>query len=95
MNGFCGWFHSARWFGCCAVIVADQLRDYLEHGNVTNAVNFPAVSMARESAWRVAIANAIRLAARGVEHQVVTRLEEQLPPGVLASARSTTPMAEK
>jgi D-3-phosphoglycerate dehydrogenase len=42
----------------CAVMVADQLRDYLEHGNVVNAVNFPAVSMARESAYRVAIANA-------------------------------------
>ena len=33
-------------------------RDYLEHGNVTNAVNFPQVTMARESKWRVAIANA-------------------------------------
>ena len=42
----------------CAVMVVDQLRDYLEHGNVSNAVNFPQVSMARESAYRVAIANA-------------------------------------
>ncbi|HUG21015.1 phosphoglycerate dehydrogenase [Piscinibacter sp.] len=42
----------------CAVMVVDQLRDYLEHGNVANAVNFPAVGMARESAYRVAIANA-------------------------------------
>jgi D-3-phosphoglycerate dehydrogenase / 2-oxoglutarate reductase len=42
----------------CAIMVVDQLRDFLEHGNVVNAVNFPAVSMARESAWRVAIANA-------------------------------------
>jgi D-3-phosphoglycerate dehydrogenase len=42
----------------CAVMVVDQLRDYLEHGNVTNAVNFPQVTMARESAYRVAIANA-------------------------------------
>ena len=42
----------------CAVMVAQQLRDYLEHGNVTHAVNFPAVSMARESKYRVAIANA-------------------------------------
>ena len=42
----------------CAIMVVDQLRDYLEHGNVVNAVNFPAVSMARESAYRVAIANA-------------------------------------
>jgi D-3-phosphoglycerate dehydrogenase / 2-oxoglutarate reductase len=42
----------------CAVMVVDQLRDYLEHGNVTNAVNFPDVSMPRESDYRVAIANA-------------------------------------
>jgi D-3-phosphoglycerate dehydrogenase len=41
-----------------AVMVVDQLRDYLEHGNVVNAVNFPNVSMARESAYRLAIANA-------------------------------------
>ena len=42
----------------CAVMVADQLRDFLEHGNVANAVNFPQVSMGRESRFRVAIANA-------------------------------------
>jgi D-3-phosphoglycerate dehydrogenase / 2-oxoglutarate reductase len=42
----------------CAVMVADQLRDFLEHGNVANAVNFPQVSMGRESRWRLAIANA-------------------------------------
>jgi len=39
-------------------MVVDQLRDYLENGNVVNAVNFPQVSMARESAFRVGIANA-------------------------------------
>ena len=42
----------------CAVMVAMQLRDYLEHGNIANAVNFPAVNMARESKYRVAISNA-------------------------------------
>jgi D-3-phosphoglycerate dehydrogenase len=42
----------------CAIMVADQLRDYLEHGNIVNAVNFPSVSMARESRFRIAIANA-------------------------------------
>jgi D-3-phosphoglycerate dehydrogenase len=42
----------------CAILVADQLRDYLEHGNIVNAVNFPSVSMARESRFRIAIANA-------------------------------------
>lgn len=42
----------------CAIMVVDQLRDYLENGNVANAVNFPPLAMARESTWRVAIANA-------------------------------------
>jgi D-3-phosphoglycerate dehydrogenase / 2-oxoglutarate reductase len=42
----------------CAVMVADQLREYLEHGNIANAVNFPNVSMERESRFRLAIANA-------------------------------------
>ena len=42
----------------CAIMVADQLREYLEHGNVTNTVNFPNVAMPRESRFRVAIANA-------------------------------------
>ncbi|MBI4191207.1 MAG: phosphoglycerate dehydrogenase [Betaproteobacteria bacterium] len=41
-----------------AIMVADQLRDYLEHGNIQNAVNFPDVAMARESPFRVGIANA-------------------------------------
>src|SRR6266496_4057951 len=38
-----------------------------------------------------AIANAIRLAGRGVEHGVVGRLAQRLPERVLASARSETP----
>ena len=42
----------------CAIMVVDQLRDYMEHGNVVNTVNFPAVAMARESNYRVAISNA-------------------------------------
>ena len=42
----------------CAVMVVDQLRDYLEHGNVVNTVNFPNVTMPRESIFRLAIANA-------------------------------------
>ena len=42
----------------CAVMVAEQLRDYLENGNIVHAVNFPDVSMVRESRFRLAIANA-------------------------------------
>jgi D-3-phosphoglycerate dehydrogenase len=41
-----------------AVMVVDQLRDYLEHGNLQNAVNFPDASMLREAPYRLAIANA-------------------------------------
>ena len=42
----------------CAVMVVDQVREYLEHGTIANAVNFPSVEMPRESPYRVAIANA-------------------------------------
>jgi D-3-phosphoglycerate dehydrogenase / 2-oxoglutarate reductase len=42
----------------CAVMVAEQLRDFLEEGAIRNAVNFPSVEMARESPHRIAIANA-------------------------------------
>jgi D-3-phosphoglycerate dehydrogenase / 2-oxoglutarate reductase len=41
-----------------AVMVVDELRDYLEHGNLQNAVNFPDAAMAREAPYRLAIANA-------------------------------------
>ncbi len=42
----------------CAVMVAEQVVDFLENGNIRNSVNFPTVGMARESAYRIAIANA-------------------------------------
>lgn len=41
----------------CAIMVADQLRDYLENGNVTNAVNFPSVRLSRAGAQRLTVAN--------------------------------------
>jgi D-3-phosphoglycerate dehydrogenase len=40
------------------VMVAEQLADFLENGNILNSVNFPNVAMARESNFRIAIANA-------------------------------------
>jgi len=42
----------------CAIMVVDQVREYLEHGTIANAVNFPNVDMPREVPYRVAIANA-------------------------------------
>lgn len=55
----------------CAVMVADQLRDYLLEGTIRNAVNFPDVSLARESPWRVAIANAnVPNMVGGISHEM-------------------------
>jgi D-3-phosphoglycerate dehydrogenase len=42
----------------CAVMVAEQVRDFLENGNIRNSVNFPEVVMPRESNYRLAVANA-------------------------------------
>ena len=42
----------------CAVMVVDQVRDCLEHGNLRNAVTVPDCVMPRESPYRLAIANA-------------------------------------
>jgi D-3-phosphoglycerate dehydrogenase len=41
-----------------AVMVVDEVRDYLENGNLQNAVNFPDAAMPREAPYRLAIANA-------------------------------------
>ncbi len=41
-----------------AIMVADQVRDFLENGNVRNAVNFPEVVVPRRTAHRLICANA-------------------------------------
>jgi len=41
----------------CAVMVAGQVREYLENGNVRNSVNFPELVMPRGEGFRVAIVN--------------------------------------
>ncbi|MGB5235089.1 MAG: phosphoglycerate dehydrogenase [Candidatus Macondimonas sp.] len=42
----------------CAVMVVQQVRDYLENGNIRNAVNFPEVMLPHAEGYRVCIANA-------------------------------------
>ena len=39
----------------CAVMAADQLRDYLENGNITNSVNYPDVKVPRVGDVRVCV----------------------------------------
>ena len=42
----------------CAIMVADQVRDYLENGTIHHSVNFPEVTMPRNGGPRLAIVNA-------------------------------------
>ena len=41
----------------CAVMAANQLRAFLEHGNIRNSVNFPAIELDRTTDYRITIAN--------------------------------------
>ena len=41
----------------CAIMVAEQVRDYLENGNVRNSVNFPETKMERNGGYRVTVVN--------------------------------------
>jgi D-3-phosphoglycerate dehydrogenase len=42
----------------CAIMVAEQVKDFLQNGNIRNSVNYPDVVMARETAHRLVVANA-------------------------------------
>jgi D-3-phosphoglycerate dehydrogenase len=42
----------------CAIMVAENLKDYLENGNVRYSVNFPECRLPRMDAYRITIANA-------------------------------------
>jgi len=55
----------------CAVMVAEQVRDYLLDGTIRNSVNFPDVILPRESRFRVAIANAnVPNMVGGISHEM-------------------------
>ena len=41
----------------CAVMVVEQVREYLENGNIKNSVNFPEMLMPRNGGFRLAIVN--------------------------------------
>jgi D-3-phosphoglycerate dehydrogenase / 2-oxoglutarate reductase len=42
----------------CAIMVAENVKDYLENGNIRHAVNFPPARLPRLDAWRITVANA-------------------------------------
>ncbi len=39
----------------CAVMAADQIKDFLENGNITNSVNFPACDMGKAVGTRITV----------------------------------------
>jgi len=41
----------------CAIMVADQVSDFLENGNIRNSVNFPEVVMPPSEGFRIGIVN--------------------------------------
>lgn len=41
----------------CAVMAVDEIKDYLENGNIRNSVNFPSISMPRDAQTRICIAH--------------------------------------
>ncbi len=58
----------------CAMLVADTLRDFLEHGNIRHSVNFPEAALPRIPATgRIAIANSN---VPNMVGQISTRLAE-------------------
>ncbi len=42
----------------CAIMVAENVKDYLENGNIRFSVNFPEARLPRLNAWRITLANA-------------------------------------
>ena len=41
----------------CAIMAADQIKDFLENGNIKNSVNFPSLYLERTAGCRLAVTN--------------------------------------
>ncbi len=63
----------------CAMMAAREVKDYLDNGNITNSVNYPAVSLA----W--AGQNRVSVLTKGADAAAITAAV----PGVKASASAT------
>ncbi len=57
----------------CSIMAAEQLKDFLENGNITNSVNFPELIEPRKSKFRITLSN-INIA--GMIGQITTILAE-------------------
>ena len=68
----------------CAVMAARQLVDYIENGNITNSVNYPAVSAPREGDARICVC-----------HMNVANMIAQLTAAVSAKGINIANMTDK
>ena len=50
----------------CAVMAADELKDYLENGNIRNSVNYPALTVERKGAKRICLLCSAEMSAEAV-----------------------------
>lgn len=41
----------------CAIMVAEQVKDYLKNGNIINSVNMPEIHLSRNEGFRIAVVN--------------------------------------
>lgn len=68
----------------CALMAAKQLIDYIENGNITNSVNYPALSAQREGAARICI-----------HHKNVANMIAQFTAAVSSAGLNIENMADK
>lgn len=68
----------------CAIMAANQLREYLENGNIENSVNFPDCSLPRSGAFRLAVL-----------HRNVTNMVGQITSQLAAGGHNITNMINK
>ena len=65
----------------CAVMACDQIKEYLENGNIINSVNYPAISLPRSGEKRICIMH------RNVPERLHDALEGMTVVGMLTKSR--------
>ena len=58
----------------CAIMAVNQVKDFLQNGNITNSVNLPSVSVARNDKYRMTI---IHKNVAGIVSQITTTLAQE------------------
>ncbi len=87
----------------CAIMVAEQVKDYLENGNITNSVNFPSIKMRKQAdQFRLTVAHenvpnilsSITNAIANVEINIVDMLSKSLNDAAYTLIDIESPLSE-